>query len=504
MASQPDPLSNHAPARSARLTKHLASVLHGNQSVLTSGSANLLLEAICAQEDRTSCVERLIGSQPALDRLRTALRFDISNSFINGPLQSFLSYLAVPILKQLCNGDFVRQLLHIVVDPPTIWRAMLKCHQSQELTEDAERTFAWLLLELLSWPGGAPIDIRQVAEDICKTQRLTSSLSHETRTLGHRIKHILQSKESALATGDFGPGGRHDNDFVDFRQISIYPTKDELLSKEKPFFRRADVVKQIAPESRLAAHLDNQFRLLREDMLAELREDLHTSQQSTKFKKSRMRLRGLSLHGIDCGKDKRKSPFALTVTCKSGLERFANLNSSERKAFLIAHENRNFLKHHSFGCLVSDDQIIAFATVNRTEELLVHQTIPVVALQVPAGPALERALLSFKLSNTIDFIMVETAMFSYEPILTCLQGIVELPLANQLLSLPGGVGGDFEPLIPLDVLERLDQKEEQDLQAVLKTEKSVKLDKYQQESLLSGITRSISLIQGPPGKNSPT
>ena len=38
------------------------------------------------------------------------------------------------------------------------------------------------------------------------------------------------------------PGGRHDNDHADHREISIMPTADELLSKDRPFFRTADFI----------------------------------------------------------------------------------------------------------------------------------------------------------------------------------------------------------------------------------------------------------------------
>jgi len=93
---------------------------------------------------------------------------------------------------------------------------------------------------------------------------------------GQKIKHIVSTLNSAGGEeSESGPGGRHDNDFVDFREVAIHPTADEIISEEQPFLRTADAVEDPTYEGKkLAVHLDNQFRLLREDMLSEMREEL--------------------------------------------------------------------------------------------------------------------------------------------------------------------------------------------------------------------------------------
>lgn len=67
-----------------------------------------------------------------------------------------------------------------------------------------------------------------------------------------------------------GPGGRHDNDPVDFRRIRLFPTQYELSSKEIPYYSTAKTLSEMPSEARVAHHLDNQFRLLREDLLTSL------------------------------------------------------------------------------------------------------------------------------------------------------------------------------------------------------------------------------------------
>lgn len=149
---------------------------------------------------------------------------------------------------------------------------------------------------------------------------LIESESHAIRTYGHKIQHILLTRSVALpCQHGITPGGRHDNDFEDFRQIAIFPTADEFLSTDKPFYRRADAISDAELDNRAAMHLDNQFRLLREDMLAELREDLQVATRKKKGKRPASILTDLSAVGLFLGEDKRRRPVALAVTCGSGL-----------------------------------------------------------------------------------------------------------------------------------------------------------------------------------------
>jgi len=67
------------------------------------------------------------------------------------------------------------------------------------------------------------------------------------------------------------------DDFADFRKITTVLTAAELQSTALPFYRRWTEVKSVPSAERLRAHIDNMFRLLREDMLAEIRQELQLS-----------------------------------------------------------------------------------------------------------------------------------------------------------------------------------------------------------------------------------
>lgn len=95
-----------------------------------------------------------------------------------------------------------------------------------------------------------------------------------------------------------GPGGRHDNDFNDIRKISIFPTADELAT-DNPFLPRAiEIAEHLKGPDGLAFHIDGQFRLLREDMLRDLREEIQIALMIKKGRRKGFSVENLSLTEI--------------------------------------------------------------------------------------------------------------------------------------------------------------------------------------------------------------
>ncbi|GAX83659.1 hypothetical protein CEUSTIGMA_g11084.t1 [Chlamydomonas eustigma] len=88
--------------------------------------------------------------------------------------------------------------------------------------------------------------------------------------------------------GELRPGGpRHDNDLVDFRQIKVVPTADELMSSKVPYLPSNCSFRGAATQALLGlssmhgfvscaqqAHLETHFRLLRHDMVQPLAQSI--------------------------------------------------------------------------------------------------------------------------------------------------------------------------------------------------------------------------------------
>jgi hypothetical protein len=308
----------------------------------------------------------------------------------------------------------------------------------------------------------------------------------------------MKSSAAALLASDNAAGGRHDNDFPDFRLTSILPTADEMGCTEKPFYRRVDEIAQLSGSQRIAGHVDNQFRLLREDMLSGLRDDFQIANGTKKGRRSAFRIGGLSLARVSCSSEDQKylRPCTVGVTAKSGLDKLKELPKKDRKSFL--NNTHHFVKHRAFGCLIRDTEIVAFATIERDIDALVSDP-PVVMLRIDGEQALKKSLLSLKLYDDVDFLVVDTPTFAYEPILKCLQERVDFPLTEELFLYERDQPVKESSLAPWSVVSELKEVYRRNIQNILQTSQPVTLDPSQLESLLAGLTQRVSLIQGPPG-----
>ncbi|KAJ6117876.1 hypothetical protein N7523_005782 [Penicillium sp. IBT 18751x] len=394
--------------RSHRLARYLGAVLHGKQEVQDLSSFKRLLEAFLEQKDPCVTVERLIASPNALGALRIGLS---SSRFLNHPG-----------VKLLGNGLFLKQLLLVILEPRTLWNSFVEAFCTQKLDDEATQARCWLTVELLSLPTSSAVDIRADAQTILNTGSLSSSPLAGLRNQAHKIKHLLDMKSSAttLSVSSITAGGRHDNKFPDFRLIAILPTADEFGCTEKPFYRDVHEIARLSGSQRAAGHVENQFRLLREDMLSGLRDDFQVAKGTKLGRRPAFRICGLSLARVCCSSSDQKylRPCTVGVTAVSGLDKLKNLPKEKRKAFLKT--TPQFVKHRAFGCLIHNAEIVAFATIERDIDVLMSDH-PIVMLRIVGEEALKKSLLSLKLYNDVDFLVVDTPTFAYEPILKCLQ-----------------------------------------------------------------------------------
>ncbi|KAJ7126993.1 P-loop containing nucleoside triphosphate hydrolase protein [Mycena epipterygia] len=487
------------PARRNRLNKVLNDILRGKQT-LTAQNNPHFLEAICAHPDPAACVSDIIALPAGLASVQESMRFDLTTKFFNGRATELLTYLQTPSLSSIGGGAFLRQVIMKIVDPPIFWGQFALAFRTGQLQDDAQRCFAWLLLHLISTAPDLSNPYLDLARDSAIVDRILASPDPETNVLGQHIKDFLDMRNtSATFHGDLVPGGRHDNDFDDFRAISILPTADEITCTKPSFLRSSSELED--PETidtRLSIYLDSQFRLLREDMLYEMREELQIAQNKKKGRHRGMIIEGFKLLGIHCGTQERRCKWGITLECTKDLPFFGQIDKpAERKAHL-QNNGRRILKHLSLTCLIVDGELIAFPTINRDEELLA-KTPPVVVLQLEGDVGISKALLRLKSAKNIKLIQIDTAVFAFEPVLKVLQEMKSMPLAPELLFWTADDILRNPSSYPRDLVRALTSNPRCDLQPLLKTPKSIILDTSQADSLLSALTQKVSLIQGPPG-----
>ena len=440
-----------------------------------------------------------MSSSAGLPAVQTCLRFDSSTLFYNGPATALLRYFQDPGLKTILGGDYIRRLVVQVVKPPIFWNGFLQSFRNGLLDPPAQHCFGWLLYELLCLPLEDVGPYLAIAEEKAIQALFLDSPSFDVRTMGQKIKHVISSLNTPeLDPDERGPGGRHDNDFAEFRDVAVHPTADEIRSAEPAFLRLAETLEDPSYEDkRLAIHLDNQFRLLREDMLKELRDELSIVSGEKKGRRRGMIVEGLVLLDVYCGEPKKRLPWGLRLQCISDLPQLIKVKDKERRDYFLA--NQNLFKHQSLGCLIVDEEIAAFPTIHRDLDQLARKP-PVITLHFRGKASTSKSLLKLKTAKNVKLVQIDTAIFAYEPVLRGLQEIRDLSLADELMLWGPDSVPVQPPHAPISLIYSLEKSPSQDVQDVLQTPTSVRLDKVQMESLLTGLKQRVSLIQGPPGE----
>ena len=449
------------------------------------------------QSDAAGCVHKLNNSKEGLQAIQNVMRMDISPAFMNGSGARVLTYFQPPDLKDLDGGRYLQQIITKIASPPIFWDAFVLAFKGGKLQEPATLCFAWLLLQLVSLPGDEADLYRPVAQDTTVIDPLANSPNNDIRTLAHRIKHIISTRSIDVA-GDFGPGGRHDNDFEDFRKVVILPTADEITSKEQPFYRFSEELDDPATiDTRPGTYLDNHFRLLREDMVHEMREELEVAQGKKKGHKMGLVAGGLKLLDLYCGTPAHRVKWGIQLECSHDLWIFDGVKPKDRKTALQNH--RRFAKHGSMACILINDEVVGFASIHRDEDLL-SKNPPIFVVQLGGEASTVSVLTRLKTAKNVKMVQIDTALFAYEPVLKAIQEIRDVPLAEELLFWNKDSTTRPPSFVEPGIVAALKSNPSCELQSYLGTSSSVKLDEKQAASLVTGLTKKVSLIQGPPGE----
>lgn len=494
-------------SRAAKLIKSFWAVTKGEQQIINVHYAKLFLQACKAYSDRNSavkCVEVLISNPAGIAAVERAVRVDLSPSFINSATLPFILILSDPGVIALNNGGFLRQLLSAILEPATFWSASMDAYLNDKLDAGLE-AFAWLCLQIVS--DRTSFDAQKVAvEEIMEHKSLVASQSPEVRKIAYRIENVIKifSQPEAVTEG-VKPGGRHDNDHSDFRQISIYPSPDELLSTDPPYLQRLADVFDTPLDTRSQSYRDWLFRLLREDMLSELREDLQVATGQKKSKRRPVALGQLRLVGINRDNDlntRTMPPYTLYAACNQGVNFPRKLTQGGKKAFIT--DSKNFIKHDSFGALCLDGSVIAFGSLVRDVENLL-KTPPVIGFRFTDDSGLKHALtvLQGPYKDQVRFLIVDTATFAYEPILKRLKTIGELSLEPQLINpeqpcQDGPRSTKLDPFL-MQMKSAFQAGVRVKMPTTLRLDKEIYLQDAQLNSFVHGLSRDVALIQGPPG-----
>ena len=409
-------------SKALSLSKAFKAFSRGERNVGTQHEAKILFEAARLQPSSAECLEQIISSQHLLAAVRQSVRVSDDEAFTCQHVLPFLNSFSDPESKALNGGDLLRRLVSIIVCPPTAWTHMAEAYKKGVMDRDGIKAFAWLCLQVVTHPEPGVSELVERITGLLEDKPLLDLQWPEIRQLAYQIQKALSIGEAARQATDAavaqlgGPGGRHDNDFADFRDISIYPTPDEFESKTKPFLRTAHEVAKTEPKLRPAYHLDNHFRLYREDFLSEVRENLEAIFGNKQSRHRAQALTKLKFVNISIGQGRRTHQCHVLLSANAGLSfpGKANKDESSRRKYL--NDNSRILGHQSLGCLCKDGSIIAFAFIVRDLDHLVKQP-PVLTLRFALSKDLTHAVQALHTGSDIRFITVDCAWFAYAPVL---------------------------------------------------------------------------------------
>ena len=497
-------MDGHDPKRIARLTKVFQSVISG-KTLISPVNAPLFLEAISKHANHAECFTAIVTSSSGLQALQNSLQYDLSTKFFNSQVLALVRSLQNDELAAINNGFVLTDIITKLSTVNIFWMEFLKVYMKGDLDEGGILAFGWLLWRLCHLPSGAPSKIVSDADLTKISEQLTSSMNDEIRYIGRKIQDVLTTSQpiDTVDMSSSAPGGRHDNDHADFRQISIMPTQLEIQCTSEAFLRPSSFLEDPATEPyRVAMHLDNQFRLLREEMVSEMKEEFSIATGKKKGHHRGVKISGLSLIGIECGPEGKRDKWGLVCVCDKDLAQLEKCKGEkERLAYLTDKTKSSFFKHQSLICLLAGKDIIGFATINRDEQRLVKNP-PQIVLQFEDAQSIKKVLYNFKLQNELTLIQINTAVFAFEPVLNGLQQAKTLPLSSELLLWKQDNPTEEVEVQANTIVQALRLEPKRNLRLILNTPKDINLDSSQARSLISGLTRKVALIQGPPGANS--
>ena len=489
-------LSLHS-IRDSQLKKRFQDVLSGSVELDFHG-VTLFLEGLCAQDDPVACLVAVTESAHGLSSVQSAMRFDLSVQFMNGMGSTVLQYL---LKASGVGGGALDNLLFHIVEPPIFWGVFVHTFQQGALNEDAQLVFAEVLSRLLTLQDRDISSYRDIAAHPSIQDSLITSSKPEIREMGHLIKHILSSTSPLTVCDALNrPGGRHDNDFADYRDIAILPTADEI-SCQKPSFLRTALDDELgASETPVRDYLDNTFRMLREDMIFDIHEEIQAVLQE------KGKYRGLcvnvSMVGIHTGSANRKTPWGIKLLCENDFSQLKGLeDEAERVNFLTRDPSGSkILRHQSLVCLMSGRDIISFGTVNRVEELLASKP-PVIVLQLDGNVNIKKTVISLRAGRAVRLVHIATAVFAFEPVLAALKKC-SAPISEDIIlwDQESSIEPSRNRICLSHITNLITSDPSVDVGYLLDIPKSIHLNTAQARSLVAGLQQRISLIQGPPGQ----
>ena len=345
----------------------------------------------------------------------------------------------------------------------------------------------------------------------------------------HQVKRKEKDVPAVACWGEDlePPGGRHDNDHSNFRDIALVPTQEELACKGRSWLPLASGENSFVgdPEQRL---LDRNFRLLREDSVSSMRGNIADPRSSKIWKNAR-------IIGASCTDTNNPNGFSpLFFLVQFDLIRGKTVDWARQRALpldgLIAFfndENTHIMAsifvrkcdvpgqwllnpsgpvigvifHHDNDIMHAIGDISENKNANKLYQMYADKLTN--AINARKKENVEKKLCQLMTSfKTYTMVEASDSFFAYRPVLESIQAMISVPLAQELVHIentqrrPSYMPRRVKLPSEFNRFEcDLDQWSDK---AVVS---ATTLDDSQSEALHMALISRVALIQGPPGKH---
>eukprot|EP01041_Mallomonas_annulata_P005723 gene5723-11565_t len=413
------------------------SCIRKKHTLQSEREAKNFFDAIFAFDNKLDLVYNL--SDNALhgkDVLRIALSLSCSDSNnINSTVIKFLDYIGDNTLNIGSTKKCVSDLYLIAYHTPGLLNIIENLLESREIKDPL--VIAWFLVSICLSEATCRenLQILRISEllkingtSVPQLDTLLCSRKFEEGKMGEVSLEYLRSMQP-----------QHDNDFLDYRRVSIVPTATEINSRIS--------VCGIAPTWRSLADsdheneaslLDRQFRLLREDMVAPMREEIQKELRVVKNDRKRMYDKPCaikaSLDPSPCVLIRVAMPIAIQ-------KRVKNMKKNEKENF-FENAGHRILSRDSLVAFITNNQVVNIGVIVRRSfkdnEFIKEDGYFVVGVSFFGESFLNALSMIGKqevsLMPMADVLFqASTSYFSYEPVLKCIQQMIQIPFSEEIV-----------------------------------------------------------------------
>ncbi|KAJ8602141.1 hypothetical protein CTAYLR_001664, partial [Chrysophaeum taylorii] len=392
-----------------------------------------------------------------------------------------------------CKND-LNAVVDVVFAVPGFRRAL---RQTAEASTDHLAALSWFCLKAAGLRSDARTDSDwRTLADLLIAREAPCAKSLKAVFSGSEREAKRMMRASLVDVSESMPGGRHDNDRFDYRSTQIVPTVQEIQCVKPPYL--PPPVSESPIDDEVAATLDRQFRLLREDMVGPMRLGLqnlvrakHTTPGGS-FAYDAVAFEGIETHPRPC----------LVASCElPPRHRGARLKGGEALEYWRSPSGAKNFPLGSLVALVNkrEGRVEYVATIVRAEpdELASRDTFRNNRARPRVGLAFARDLDAYELADILrglgrvtstSLVRVCAGYFTYEPVLSCLQKMHSIPFAEELVY--GKKPGVATYLAGLDVDAEIENLERSD---------GFEYDPSQRDALRLALATRVSVTVGPPG-----